>query len=78
MSEGDSPLRPPGKASAVEAVKAVFWSFLGIRRRSDYDADAANLTPVQVIVTGIVAGIVFVVTILFIVKMVLATQGSGN
>lgn len=62
----------------MEAAKAVFWSFLGIRRRSDYDADAAKLTPVQVIVAGIIAGIVFVVTLLIVVRLVLATHGSGN
>lgn len=62
----------------MEAAKAVFWSFLGIRRRSDYDADAAKLTPVQVIVAGIIAGIVFVVTVLLVVRLVLATHGSGS
>lgn len=70
--------RSERKASATEAAKAVFWSFLGIRRRSDYDADAANLTPGQVIVAGIIAGIVFVVTLLVVVRVVISTYGSGT
>jgi hypothetical protein len=78
MSNTDLPPSRERKASAVEAAKAVFWSFLGIRRRRDHDADAAKLTPAQVIVAGIIAGIVFVVTILLVVRLILATHGSGT
>jgi hypothetical protein len=78
MSGEEEAQRPKQKASAFEAVKAVLWSFVGIRRRSGYDADAAKLTPMQVIVTGVIAGVVFVVTILVVVRLVLATYGSGN
>lgn len=78
MSDEELPPRRERKASAAEAAKTVFWSFLGIRRRSDHDADTAKLTPVQIIVAGIIAGIVFVVTVLMVVRLVLATHGSGN
>lgn len=78
MSQGDTSQQPKSKASAVQAVKAVFWSFLGIRRRRDFDDDAAKLTPVQVVVTGLVMGILFVLSVLLVVRLVLATQGSGN
>ncbi|WP_369125002.1 DUF2970 domain-containing protein, partial [Pseudomonas sp. AB12(2023)] len=39
---------PPEKkrqASLLATMKAVFWSFLGIRKRSDYEQDAAQLNP---------------------------------
>lgn len=78
MNEKDLPPRGERKASAAEAAKTVFWSFLGIRRRKDHDAQTAKLTPVQIIVAGIIAGIVFVVTVLMVVRLVLATHGAGN
>jgi hypothetical protein len=78
MNKEEEPVHQPRRASALEAAKAVFWSFLGIRRRSDHDADATRLTPVQVVVAGVIAGIIFVVTVLMVVRLVLATHGSGS
>lgn len=73
MSEGGASPQPPSKAGTAQAVKAVFWSFLGIRRRRDYEDDAAKLTPVQVVVTGLVMGLLFVLSVLLVVRLVLAT-----
>jgi hypothetical protein len=42
------------------AALAVLWSFFGVRRRRDYDADARQLTPAQVILAGLIGGAVFV------------------
>ncbi|PKO84989.1 MAG: DUF2970 domain-containing protein [Betaproteobacteria bacterium HGW-Betaproteobacteria-11] len=50
----------------------VMASFLGIRRRSDYDSDAASMSLKQVIIAGLIGGIVFVVGVILLVKMVLA------
>jgi hypothetical protein len=52
------------------AFKAVFWSFLGVRRRSDYDSDAAKLKPRDVIAAGLVTAAVFVLLLFGIVKLV--------
>ena len=41
------------KASFGATMKAVFWSFFGIRKRSDYEQDSANLNPVHVIIAGV-------------------------
>ncbi len=57
--------------SNLKVVLAVFWSFLGIRKRRDYDDDAQNLTPAQVIIAGLIGGAVFVSTILLVVFLVL-------
>jgi hypothetical protein len=54
----------------MDAFKAVFWSFLGVRRRTEYDADAKRLTPQAVIVAAIVSAAAFVLAILGIVKLV--------
>lgn len=53
-----------------EAFKAVFWSFLGVRKRSEYEADTKRLKPVHVIAAGLVSALVFVLVLFAIVKFV--------
>lgn len=60
------------KASFGATVKAVFWSFFGVRKRRDYEHDAAELNPVHVIIAGIIAALIFVLTLVFIVHQVVA------
>lgn len=51
-------------------MKAVFWSFFGVRKKSDYEKDAQQLNPLHVIIAGVIGAIVFIVTLLMIVKSV--------
>lgn len=53
-------------------VKAVLWSFFGVRKNSAYETDAQQLNPVHVIIAGIIAAILFVLGLLMLVKMVVA------
>jgi preprotein translocase subunit Sec61beta len=57
----------PRKAGLAQTAQAVLWSFFGVRKRSDYERDAANLNPVYVIVTGLAAAALFVVVLLVVV-----------
>jgi Protein of unknown function (DUF2970) len=57
-------------ASALQVAKAVLAAFMGIRKKSDLENDAANIKPSQVIIGGLIGGALFVVTILFVVKMI--------
>jgi len=57
-------------AAMKGAFKAVFWSFFGVRRRSDYESDTQKLKPQHVIAAGIVATVVFVLLLFGIVKLV--------
>ena len=54
----------------IAAFKAVFWSFFGVRRRSDYDSDSVKLRPRDVIAAGLVSAAVFVLLLFGIVKLV--------
>jgi hypothetical protein len=63
----------PRKATPLQVIKAVMWSFLGIRRRSEHEADAVRLKPSQVIVAGIVLAILFVITLVAIVRIVIGS-----
>jgi len=58
------------KATLRETAGAVFWSFFGVRKRADHEADIARLNPVHVIVMGILGAAIFIATLLIIVKFV--------
>lgn len=60
----------PNALSGWRAAKTVFWSFLGIRRKSDYQSDVNHLKPVQVIVAGLIGAALLVGAILFLVYLV--------
>jgi len=60
------------KASPLQAARAVFWSFLGIRKRRDYDADSVELTPQQVIVAGLLGAAAFILGLILLVRFVIS------
>jgi Protein of unknown function (DUF2970) len=59
------------KASLQQVVKAVFWSFLGIRKRRDYETDSAELKPLQVIVAGLIGAAILVLSLILLVRFVI-------
>ncbi|MGL4574064.1 MAG: DUF2970 domain-containing protein [Burkholderiaceae bacterium] len=58
------------RGSFLQTIKAVAWSFFGVRRGKDHDEDMAKLNPVHVIIAGILGAVLFVLTLLVIVNMV--------
>ena len=54
----------------VQAFKAVFWSFFGVRKRVDYESDAQSLKPQHVVVAGLIAALTFVLALIGLVKWV--------
>jgi Protein of unknown function (DUF2970) len=54
----------------LAAFKAVFWSFFGVRKGEDYDADAQALRPQQVIVAGLIVALGFVLALFGLVKWI--------
>lgn len=54
----------------IRAFKAVFWGFLGVRRRSDYESDTQKLKPQALIAAGLVSAAAFVAVLFAIVKFV--------
>lgn len=60
------------RMSFVATVKAVMWSFFGVRKKSAYEEDTQKLNPVHVIIAGIIAAALFVMLLLMLVKMVVA------
>lgn len=65
------------KASFGATMKAVFWSIFGVRKRKDYESDAARLNPVHVIIAGILGAVIFVAVLVSIVKLVVRSAAGG-
>lgn len=59
------------RAGFWATIRAVLWSFVGIRRKSAYQDDARSLDPKAVVVAGVLAGVVFVLGVLTVVNWVL-------
>ncbi len=68
----DSPLARRG--SLLGTVRAVAWSFFGVRRRADYEHDVQKLNPLHVVVAGIVGALLFIGVLVLVVRWVV---GSG-
>lgn len=60
------------KASPLQVAKAVFWSFFGIRKRRDYEADSVELKPQQVIIAGLIGAAIFVLSLILLVRLVIS------
>jgi len=60
----------PRKASPLQVVKAVLWAFFGIRKRAAHENDAVTITPLQVIVTGIICAVIFVLSLILLVRYI--------
>ena len=56
----------------MATVKAVLWSFIGIRGRRGYEHDTSRLNPIHVIIAGVIAAALFVIALLLVVRLVLA------
>jgi len=69
---------PVAKTAGFLAVaKAVFWSFFGVRRRSDHEADSVAFKPVHVVIAGIIGGALFVFILIVVVRVIVAGHGSS-
>jgi len=60
------------RASFAQTMKAVFWSFFGVRKGRDHDRDMAQLNPVHVIIAGLLATALFIFVLLMIVRVVVS------
>lgn len=65
------------KGSFWQTLKAVAWSFFGVRKASGYEEDIARINPVHVIVAGLLAALVFVLGLVWLVKWVVASGAAA-
>ena len=61
------------KASFLQTMRAVAWSFFGIRKGAEYEKDVNQLNPVHVVIAGVLGAGVFVIALVVLVNWVLAS-----
>ena len=70
------PPQPPRKATLGEVFMAVFWSFFGVRKGTHMQRDAVTIRPRQVVIVGVAAGAIFVLTLIAIVRVILRAAAA--
>jgi hypothetical protein len=75
LQESDSGLKAAvaRKGSFLQTFRAVAWSFIGMRRSSDYERDVAQLNPVHVIIAGLIGAAIFVGALVLLVQWVVSS-----
>ena len=75
MSKEDSGLKEAvgRKGSFMQTMKAVAWSFFGVRKSAEYEKDVSQLNPVHVVIAGVIGAVLFVIALLVLVNWVLAS-----
>lgn len=65
------PLATPQRHGSLwRTVRAVAWSFFGVRKGADYQEDIAKLNPLHIILVGIASCMLFVAGLIALVKWV--------
>ena len=74
--ESDAGLRQAvrRKPSFLQTLRAVAWSFFGVRKSAEYEKDVSQLNPVHLIVAGVLAALLFITGLVVLVRWVI---GSG-
>jgi hypothetical protein len=67
----DTPVRP--KATLLQVMSAVFWSFFGVRKGSAMNRDAVTIRPWQVIVVGVFFAVLLVLSLIALVRLIVAS-----
>jgi hypothetical protein len=75
---GDLSAAVQRKASFLMTMRAVAWSFFGIRRGASHAQDVAKLNPVHVIIAGIIAAVLFVLSLVALIHWVVGSGIAGS
>jgi hypothetical protein len=64
------------KGSLMQTIKAVAWSFFGVRKNKDYEKDVNQLNPVHVVIVGVLGAALLVIILLWVVDWVLISGAA--
>jgi len=75
MNSSDSGLKAASrrKLSFFQTMRAVAWSFFGVRKSADLEKDVNQLNPVHVVIAGVIGALVLVAVLATLVNWVLAS-----
>jgi len=65
------------RGSFMQTVRAVGWSFFGVRRRADHEQDVAEVNPLHLIVAGVLAALLFIAALVLLVRWVVGSGMAG-
>ena len=74
-TEGAAPVA--AKPSFWRSMRMVAWGFLGVRKRSGYQQDLAQVSPLHVVIAGLIALAVFIGVLLLVVRWAVASGSTG-
>ncbi len=63
--------------SALQTMRAVFWSFFGVRRSADLEQDLQRLNPLHVVIAGVLGAVLFVAVLVVLVQWVVGSGVAG-
>jgi hypothetical protein len=61
------------KGSFLQTMRAVAWSFFGIRKSSGYEQDVGKLNPVHVVIAGVIGALLFIAALALLVNWIIAS-----
>ena len=61
------------KGSFLQTMRAVAWSFFGVRKSADLEKDVSQLNPVHVVIAGVVAAALFIAVLLLAINWILSS-----
>lgn len=59
------------KTSFLATMRAILWSFIGLRRHSDYEKDVTGLNPFYVLIAALIGVALFIGILLLVVSLAL-------
>jgi hypothetical protein len=65
--------RKASRATFLQTLSAVLWSFFGVRKGKNHSEDMQKLNPVHVIIVGLLAAAGFVIGLLALVNFVVSS-----
>ena len=65
------------KGSFGQTLRAVGWSFFGVRKSAEHEKDLAQLNPVHVVIAGLIGVAVFIAALVLVVRWVLSSGVAG-
>ena len=63
---------PKASPTLLRAFVMVAWSFLGIRKGAEHRQDLLTVKPLQIVIVGIICGLLFVSFLAFVVNFVVS------
>jgi hypothetical protein len=61
------------KHTMIQTFRTVAWSFFGVRKAADHESDFSELSPVHVVVAGVIGALVLVLVLASLVNWVLSS-----